>query len=163
MGYPESTGVCSFVLTVLSSQSDDMLRTCTVSFVGGETPGELGSSDRENALREWCFLGSVPFFRIFDRCLFSEVRRVDRGSHMMPLVVQREHAGNLTVSVSYNSTPKKIHTALLHFVFALAHVTHEIALLEGILAYGFGDCDSAVMQCDELGTVLERSRSIVSA
>lgn len=33
-------------------------------------------------------------------------------------------------------------TALSHFVFALAQVTHAIALREGILAYGFCLCAS---------------------
>jgi hypothetical protein len=92
---------------------------------------------------------------MFDRWTFSEVRRVDLGSHMMPLVMQREHEGTLNVSVLDNHTCQEKHTALLHFVLALAHVTHAIALLEDNLAYGFGDCDSAVMQCDGSRRVLE--------
>lgn len=40
---------------------------------------------------------------------------------------------------------QETHTALLHFVLALAHVTQAIALLEGNLAYGFRSCGSDVM------------------
>lgn len=68
----------------------------------------------------------------------------------------------LTVSVVfYNHSTKDIRTALLHLVLALAHVTHAIALLEGILAYGFCGWYSPVVLCDEPRTVLEGSKTIV--
>jgi len=42
---------------------------------------------------------------------------------------------NISVQVVFR-LHSGIRTALSHLVFALAHVTHAIALLEGVLAYG---------------------------
>lgn len=83
---------------------------------------------------------------MFERCLSSEVRRVDLGSHLIPLAMQREHEGNYIASQRPSIyADKRMLTALSHLVLALAHVTHAIGLLEGILAYGFRGCDSTVV------------------
>lgn len=114
-------------------------------------------------MADWYFFMNVDDFRVFERWLSSEVRRVDLGSHLIPLAIQREHEGNYIVSqCSSIEAHKRTLTALSHLVLALAHVTHAIALLEGILAYGFRGCDFTVVWWDRSCRELQDPGSIVS-
>jgi len=47
---------------------------------------------------EKCLFGGLDGFFMLDRWLLSEVRRVDLGSHTIPLVMHREHEGSYVVS-----------------------------------------------------------------
>ena len=61
------------------------------------------------------------------------MRRVERGSHFMPLLMQREHDGSCGCQRESCQGDIDELTALSQRVFAFAQVTHAIALLDGSL------------------------------
>jgi hypothetical protein len=67
-----------------------------------------------------CLFGETRGFLTFERKLFSEARRVDRGSHLMPLAMHREHAGNCT--------PHQPTDSFMHVISDL-QLCHTLSLL----------------------------------
>jgi hypothetical protein len=74
----------------------DAARMASCLSEDGMFRGELLRLHCEVTLVESLFDDAKGFLTLA-RKLFSEVRRVDLGSHLMPLAMHREHAGNYTL------------------------------------------------------------------